>query len=71
MSIEEIDFLKWVGTNMPYKEIAATLKISPRQLDYIREALFRQLNVKSRVELAIIAYNSGFGHTFPMSQATL
>lgn len=55
----EIGFLKLVGTEKTYKEIADCLQIDTRQVDYIREGLFKRLNVKSRVGMAILAYQSG------------
>ena len=39
--------------------MANRLKINIRQVDYIRESLFRRFNVKNRVSLAIIAFQSG------------
>lgn len=61
----EIGFLKLVGTEKTYKEIADYLQIEPRQVDYIREGLFKRLNVKSRVGMAIMAYQSGI---LPLAQ---
>jgi two-component system, NarL family, invasion response regulator UvrY len=55
----EINFLKYVTTEMTYKEIAMKMKISPRTIDNYRDALFLKLNVKSRVGLAMYAIRSG------------
>jgi len=55
----EIAFLKYVATELTYKEIAQKMKISPRTIDNYRDALFLKLNVKSRVGLAMYAIKSG------------
>jgi len=60
LSPAEVSFLRLIGTNKTYVEIADHLQINLRQVDYIRENLFRQLAVKSRTELAIVAYKGGF-----------
>ena len=59
LSAAEVGFLQWVGTEKTYKEIADQLKTNPRQVDYIREGLFKRLHVKNRIALAILAYQSG------------
>ena len=59
LSAAEIGFLQWVGSEKTYKEIADHLNIKPRQVDYIREGLFKRLHVKNRIALAILAYQSG------------
>ena len=55
----EITFLRYVTSEMTYKEIALLMKISPRTIDNYRDALFLKLNVKSRVGLAMYAIRSG------------
>jgi len=55
----EISFLKFVATELTYKEIAQKMKVSPRTVDNYRDALFLKLNVKSRVGLAVYAIKSG------------
>jgi DNA-binding NarL/FixJ family response regulator len=55
----EITFLKYVTSEMTYKEIALLMKISPRTIDNYRDSLFLKLNVKSRVGLAMYAIRSG------------
>jgi two-component system, NarL family, invasion response regulator UvrY len=55
----EISFLKFVASELTYKEIAQKMKISPRTIDNYRDALFLKLNVKSRVGLAMYAVKSG------------
>src|SRR5882757_5271442 len=49
----EIEFLKLTSTDMTYKEIAQAMKMTPRNIDSYRDALFAKLDVKSRVGLAI------------------
>ena len=59
LSIVEIAFLKLAATEMPYKEIAAEMHLEIRQVEYIRECVFKRLHAKSRIGLTIIAYQSG------------
>ena len=55
----ELSFLKFVATELTYKEIALKMSISPRTIDNYRDALFLKLNVKSRVGLAMYAVKTG------------
>lgn len=55
----EIEFLKLASTDMTYKEIAQSMQMTPRHIDNYRDSLFRKLNVKSRVGLAIYAIKNG------------
>ena len=55
----EISFLKYVASELTYKEIAQKMQISPRTIDNYRDALFLKLNVKSRVGLAMYAVKTG------------
>jgi two-component system, NarL family, invasion response regulator UvrY len=55
----EISFLKFVASELTYKEIAQKMQMSPRTIDNYRDALFIKLNVKSRVGLAMYAVKSG------------
>lgn len=55
----ELSFLKYLCSDMTYKEIACKLNITERQADYLREALFIKFNVQSRVGLTIYAIQSG------------
>lgn len=55
----EITFLKYVATELTYKEVAQKMQVSPRTVDNYRDALFLKLNVKSRVGLAMYAVKSG------------
>jgi two-component system invasion response regulator UvrY len=54
-SVQELSFIRWACTEKTYKEIANEMKISPRTIDGYRDALFKKLNVTSRVGIAIYA----------------
>jgi two-component system, NarL family, invasion response regulator UvrY len=55
----EIEFLRLVSTDLPYKEIAKQLNMTARAIDALRDKMFMKLDVKSRVGLAIYALKSG------------
>jgi two-component system invasion response regulator UvrY len=55
----EITFLKWICTEKTYKEIADEMCLSPRTIDTYRDNLFKKLDVKTRVGLAIFAIKNG------------
>jgi two-component system invasion response regulator UvrY len=55
----EVTFLKLACTDLTYKEIAQTMKLSPRSVDALRDHLFIKLDVKSRVGLAMVAIRNG------------
>ncbi len=55
----EIEFLKLAARDITYKEIAETMKLTPRSIDGYRDGLFEKLDVKSRVGLAIYAVKHG------------
>lgn len=59
LSETEIKFLKLASTDLTYKEIASSMKLTPRVIDNYRDTLFDKLNVKSRVGLAIYAVKNG------------
>jgi len=59
LNAREIEFLKYVGTELTYKEIADQMKLSPRTIDGYRDALFEKLGLKSRVGLVIFAIKNG------------
>lgn len=59
LSDTEINFLKLAATDMTYKEIAASMKMSERKIDHLRESLFEKLDLKNRVSLAIYAIRRG------------
>jgi len=56
---KEICFLKYVCTELTYKEIAEKMFLSPRTIDGYRDDLFQKLNIKTRVGLAMYAIRNG------------
>jgi len=59
LSEKETEFLKWVCTDLSYKEIADKMHVSPRTVDGYRDALHEKLEVKSRVGMALFAIRTG------------
>jgi two-component system, NarL family, invasion response regulator UvrY len=59
LSEQEIAFLKLACTDLTYKEIAQKMKLTPRTVDVLRDALFVKMDVKSRVGLAMVALKNG------------
>ena len=59
LSDRELEFLKWVCSELTYKEIADKMFLSPRTIDGYRDALFEKLNIKTRVGLAMYAIKNG------------
>ncbi len=59
ISKKEYLFLSYCNSELTYKEIASKMFISPRTLEGYRDSLFRKLNVKSRIGLALYAAKSG------------
>lgn len=55
----EIEFLRLVCTELPYKSMAPLLDVSPRVVESTREALFKKLEVVSRTGLVIYAIKNG------------
>lgn len=55
----EIKFLQLACTEMTYKEMAQEMKLNPRTIDSLRDALFEKLDVKSRIGLALFAMRKG------------
>jgi DNA-binding NarL/FixJ family response regulator len=55
LNFKEIEFLKLVGLELTYKEIANKMRLSVRTVDGYRDALFEKLKVKSRVGLVLYA----------------
>lgn len=55
----ELEFLRWVCTDLTYKEIADKMGLSPRTVDGYRDALHEKLEVKSRVGMALFAVKQG------------
>jgi len=55
LNVREIEFLKYVATELTYKEIADQMRISVRTVDGYRDQLFEKLHVRSRVGLVLYA----------------
>lgn len=51
----EKTFLKYACSELTYKQVAAEMHLSERTIDGYREALFKKLNVQSRVGLCLEA----------------
>lgn len=56
---KEREFLRWVCTDLSYKEIGEKMYVSARTADDYRQSLFTKLKVHSRVGLAIYAIKNG------------
>lgn len=56
---KEREFLRWTCTELPYKDIAEKMFISPRTADDYRQSLFNKLKVHSRVGLVMYAIRNG------------
>jgi DNA-binding CsgD family transcriptional regulator len=59
LSEKEQELLRWVCTDLSFKEIAGHMNVSPRTVDGYRDALFEKLEIKSRVGLALFAVRQG------------
>jgi DNA-binding CsgD family transcriptional regulator len=57
----EKEFLKYVTTEMSYKEISEKMFCSPRTVESYRDNLFEKLELKTRVGLAVYAIKNGLG----------
>jgi len=55
----EKEFLRWVCTELAYKDIAEKMNLSPRTIDDYRQNLFAKLKVHSRIGLALYAIRNG------------
>lgn len=55
----ELEFLRLACTEKTYREIAAEMFVSERTVDGYREALFKKLNVATRVGLVLYAVKNG------------
>jgi two-component system, NarL family, invasion response regulator UvrY len=60
LSDKEKEFLKLLCSEMPYKDIAIKMFVSPRTVDDYRNTLFEKLKVKSRIGLVMYAIKNGF-----------
>ncbi|MCO6461840.1 MAG: response regulator transcription factor [Saprospiraceae bacterium] len=59
ISKRESEFLKFVCTELTYKEIAEKMFCSPRTVESYRDSLFEKLGLKTRVGLALYAVKTG------------
>jgi two-component system, NarL family, invasion response regulator UvrY len=59
LSDMEYRFLRWVCTDLTYKEIAREMHLNVRAVDNIRDTLFAKLEVKSRVGLVMYSIRHG------------
>jgi two-component system, NarL family, invasion response regulator UvrY len=59
LSDMEFRFLRWVCTDLTYKEIAKEMHLNVRAIDNIRDTLFDKLEVKSRVGLVMYSIRHG------------
>ncbi|GAA3944051.1 response regulator [Chitinophaga oryziterrae] len=59
LSEKEREFIKLAATDMTYQQVADKMNLSVKTIDGYREALFRRLNVKTRVTLALYAVKHG------------
>ncbi len=59
ISERENEFLRYVCTELTYKEIGEKMYCSPRTVESYRDSLFEKLGVKTRVALALFAVKSG------------
>jgi two-component system invasion response regulator UvrY len=55
----ETEFLRWVCTELAYKDIAEKMNLSPRTIDDYRQNLFAKLKVHSRIGLVLYAIRNG------------
>lgn len=60
ISDKEKEFLRFICTELTYKEIADRMNVSPRTIDGYRDALFEKLDVKSRTGLAVYAIQNKY-----------
>lgn len=60
ITTRESEFLKYVSTEMSYKEISEKMFCSPRTVESYRDNLCEKLELKTRVGLAVYAIKNGF-----------
>lgn len=56
---QELVFLRYLCSDMTYKEIAHRMELNPRSVDTLRDHLFVKLDVRSRVGLVMVAMRHG------------
>jgi DNA-binding NarL/FixJ family response regulator len=59
LSERELDFLRLTPSDLTYQEIAASMNVATRTVDFYRDSLFSKLSVKSRIGLALFAIKWG------------
>ena len=59
LSDRERAFLRWLCSDMSYKEIAAAMFVSPRTIDGYRDTLLKKIKVASRIGLVTFAIRQG------------
>lgn len=59
LSIREFNILMMLNNGLPHKTIAEKLFISPKTLNASRYAIYKKLNIKTDVELMILANQTG------------
>ena len=59
---KEKEFLRWICSEMTYKDIAAKMFVSPRTIDDYRNNLFDKLKVRTRVGLVLYAIKHGLAN---------
>ena len=59
LSEKELKFLKYLCSDLTYKDIAEQLGVSHRTVDGYRDSLFDKLNIRSRTGLALYAVKMG------------
>ncbi len=59
----EKEMLRYIATELTYKEIAEKMFCSPKTIDGYREDLFIKLQVKSRIGLVVYAIKHGYYKT--------
>jgi DNA-binding NarL/FixJ family response regulator len=59
LSERELEFLRLAPSDLAYHEIATTMNVATRTVDFYRDSLFSKLNVKSRIGLALFAIKWG------------
>lgn len=60
LTAREAEFLKYACSELTYKRIADTMKLSERTIDGYRESLFEKFHVQSRVGLCLEAIRKGY-----------
>lgn len=55
----ELEFLKYVATEMSYKEIAEIMNCSPKTVENYRDNVCSKLQLKTRIGLAVYAIKNG------------